>query len=117
MPIGERPMFDRQRETRREWRQREFRDTGWYPEMVWFFRKKYSPREESVREFIERQKPYHVRFLKKRGWDEESINLAWTEILVACAHKHRSFAAAVEALRAAETRHRRYKINGKYLKD
>lgn len=115
--IRDRPMFDRQRETRRKWRGR-FEEAGWYPEMVWYFRKKYNPRKESLREFLERQKPYHVRFLRKRGWDEESINLAWVEIMHACAHKHRRFAAAVEALEATGKYYRKprkYRIQRKYF--
>ena len=113
----DRPMFDVQREHKeREWRRGEFREVGWYPEMVWFFRKKFNPREETIREFLERQKPHHVRFLQKRGWDEESINLVWTEIVASLSHKYASFSAAVEALRKLERRgRRRFKIGGEYL--
>lgn len=117
MPLGERPMFERQRETMHE-RGAKFRETGWYPEMVWFFRHKYNSREESARDFIQRQKSHHVRFLKKRGWDEESINLAWTEIMASLAAKQGRFDAAVEALRASDrNRRRRYKIDKKHFKD
>jgi len=113
--IRDRPMFDKQRETRREWRRNEFRETGWYPEMVKWIRDKFDPRKETVREYIERQKPYHVRFLKKRGWDEESINLVWTEIAASLSHKYSRFSEAVEALMKAETRrHRKFKIGGRY---
>jgi hypothetical protein len=136
MPLGERPMFDRWKkagfewtgrgwrpvhpvhtERRHGWRGREFTETGWYPEMVWWFRQKYDPRKESPREFLERRKPSHVEFLKKRGWDEESINLAWEEILLACAHKHRNFAKAVEDLEAAGKYYRKhkYRVKRKYF--
>lgn len=129
--IHDRPMFDRWKEAGFEWtgrgwrpvhpvlrerrRGRVFEETGWYPEMVWWFRQKYNPRKESLRDFIERRKPSHVRFLKKRGWDEESINLVWTEITVSLTRKYSNFADAVEALKKAETRrHRKFKIGGKY---
>jgi hypothetical protein len=63
-----------------------------------------------------RERPNQVRFLKRRGWDEESINLAWTEIMVGCAHKHSNFAAAVEAMRRTDRYRRRYKIDGQYIR-
>ena len=110
-------MFDKQRETGHGKRGREFKETGWYPEMVWYYRQKFNPSEESAREFSERQKRYHARFLRKRGWNEESINLAWTEILASLSHKYSNFSEAVEALREAETRrHRKFKIAGRYFK-
>jgi hypothetical protein len=117
--IGRTPFFDRsgmrklERERERE-RERRFREAGWYPEMVWFFRKKFNPRKETVREFIERQKPSHERFLRKRGWDDESIDLLWTEMMVNLAHKYANFKEAVEALRRAETRGRKFRIGGRY---
>jgi len=47
-----------------------------YPEMVRYFRRRFNPGEESIYDFILREKPKHIKFLKKRGWDDESINLA-----------------------------------------
>ena len=64
-----------------------------YPEMVRYFTRKYDPTKESLYEFVKKAKRGHAQFLKKRGWSDEEINLAWAEIIASCSRKEYRFNA------------------------
>jgi len=72
-----------------------------YPEMVRYFKRKYNPREESLYDFVKNAKRGHSEFLRKRGWSDEEINLAWAEIIASLSRKRARFVKYREELRNA----------------
>ena len=84
-----RPRFDR-KEVKQT---RKVTSKGRYPQMVLYFRRKYDPSKESVYDFVRTAKRGHVAFLRKRGWSDESIDIAWNEILASLARKRQRFVA------------------------